>query len=71
MTFFIHRDCLVSKQALSRLHSFAAAPVQGGCAAALGIRTCGDAVNLSRINVNHLNFAPKGAICHARKDQFL
>ena len=22
------------------------------------------------INVNYLTFAPKGAICHARKDQF-
>ena len=70
MTFLFIVICLVSKQALSRLHSFAALP-SGGCAAALGIRTRGDAVNLSRINVNHLNFAPKGAICHARKDQFL
>ena len=46
--FFIHRDLPRLKTNFVASALICGAPVQWGCAAALGIRTCGDAVNLSR-----------------------
>ena len=68
--FFIHRDLPRLKTSFVASALICGAPVQWGCAAALGIRTAGTLLTSRDINVNYLTFAPKGAICHARKDQF-
>jgi hypothetical protein len=67
--FFIHRD-------LPRLKtSFVASALICGAISAAALRPsefvgAGTLLTSREINVNYLTFAPKGAICHARNDQF-